>query len=1477
VKKHCPSNLIIYCILIISFFLFENSTTQKPEVKKDIFLEAESYLLFEEYNDALPLYLKLYKDNPNNANLKYRIGECYLNMPNDKSKSIVFLEEAVKDINPKYKEGNYKETKAPLDAYYYLGNAYRINNQLDKAISCYKKFKKELDPNIYDAELVDDQITACERAYEFNKKPTYFLETNLGNHINSRFSELNPVVSADESTIIYTSELQFYDAIFMSKKVNGVWSYPVNLIPELGVDEKCYPTCLSCDGTELYLYKSDDYLGDLYVSFYENGQWSKIQKLNDNINTKYWESHACISRDKQTLYFTSNRKGGFGGLDIYKSKRMGKTQWGPAINLGPMINTKYNEDTPFLTEDESTLYFSSYGHDNVGGYDIFYSKNENGNWSEPINLGMPINTTDDDLFFNPVKNGIYAYYSKFSGSGYGKRDIYRLEIFSDQHPRRLKVNGSLALNTNLPLNWKDVQINLLSKNRKDTLLSIHPNDSGKFSFETVPGKYTIEYKGDLIKPKEEKLLIPNDLKENEINLNTYLSAYSKKTKLDTLKKSEIVKIDLKDTLLRVTNGNKLKIRLPLPEGSHLTVISYLDSILIKTENITVQGKRFNYFFTPLEGKNILHFRAVGPDNRIYSGQMVINRIPSNKAKEIRTSQENISGLLKDLAKVSDRNLKAFLININPDKENIYSHEDLTQYLLKNTSKGNYSEADIQNMIISLGSHIASLDFYYLLRNAASGNLKLALINIPDSLRQLSPQELMLYLSKNQKQYGYTDADIIAALKKIISGLYVNPEECRKSLLLVSHGNLNLYLKTLDLKKEKINTTGELIDFLLTHCKQGGYSQQELIEALTALIEYNQTETYRKKLMDISKGNLNKTLYELNLSLTPIRNFGELIEYLYKEGPRKGYTSSDVTNAIIALLSQQQEDTAGFLEKMKNNSSGKLSDLLNDIDLNKTKIANINDLIAYMLKKAPEYKLNEDDILNLLIAMAYHGNLNNYMPYLRSISTGPINSTLLETDIKALKLSNLNDLVNHLAKSAAKQKYTTDDIVQLMQKLYSKRLMDHFDQSIISLSQGNLHSNLLQMSTDIRQLDNYQSQIAYLNAQSVKRGYSYSDVLRLLSEIAEKKQLQHYIDTTSLTAKGNIVTLLLNTDVENEGLANIPNLTSYLMDNAQKMGFNRHDIADALLSKYQHDNSNDLFNKIKIFAGSKYARLFDISSIERQKMIESRNIGTLLLKKGQQNGFNEEIVLNLLARYCASREFAAFLSEFTNIAEGNLKRYLAKNTFNNCTDIPTFIHELEKQSAQNHYKTEDIQKALIGYLNLLDLYNLINGAHQMHDMNQTGNDLQSIPLRSLQTKEPASFIAYLMNLNKKNQFLSADLMSLLPNVITYEDLKAFHMTLLHLSTGGLRNALRKLNLVREKVKKPEDIINYLLQHQREDSYTKEDIIKLLIAAAQKEQELQKGIAIEKKIPENNIVIYSLLFLLLLLLFSAYYFQRRNRRK
>lgn len=415
-------------ILIISTAFPFRLASQEIKPLQDIFLEAEYFFMNKDYSDALPYYLKLYKDLPENANIAYRIGTCYLNIKGEKNLSVDYLEAAIKKISAKITEGSVTQTSAPYDALYELGESYQVNYMFDKAKEAFTKYLGTLLPEDREnRDFVNQKLKSCETAKEFLKKPVSFKTENAGVPFNDENANFNPVISSDGKTFVFMVSLKFYDAVMLSRLLNGKWTYPVNITPELLSDGNMFISCLSPDGKILFLSKNDNYNSDIFSSSYDGIMWRPPVKLNKNINTRYWESHGFMSEDGESLIFASDRPGGFGGLDLYISKKV-DGDWGPAVNLGPQINTPFNEDRPFLINSGKTLFFCSQGHISMGGYDLFRSDFQpNKLWNTPENLGYPLNTPDDDVFFMPVGNGRSGFYSVFNESeGAGKEDIYRI-------------------------------------------------------------------------------------------------------------------------------------------------------------------------------------------------------------------------------------------------------------------------------------------------------------------------------------------------------------------------------------------------------------------------------------------------------------------------------------------------------------------------------------------------------------------------------------------------------------------------------------------------------------------------------------------------------------------------------------------------------------------------------------------------------------------------------------------------------------------------------------------------------------------------------------------------------------------------------------------------------------------------------------------------------------------------------------------
>lgn len=417
---------VCFFLMFLSLPLFVKG--QKSELK-ELVKDAEEYFQEEDYQEAIYYFLQLEQKGYINANIKFKIGKCYLNIEGEETKAIPYFEEAAKHISLKYKRNSIEEKQAPLEVLFYLGNAYRIDNQLAKALAIYDKFVNHpgYEGN-YNLNMVSSEIKTCERAKIIQDSPITVEWTNLGATINSVSSETHPVVSGDETVLVYLTKLKFYNAVYFTRKVGNTWSQPENINPQILSDGDFYPTAISYDGTELYLVKRAAKNMDIYVSHYVNGTWTQVKPLNKYINSSDDETGATITRDGKTLYFVSNRSGSR-GFDIYKSERGADGEWGKAENLGRTVNTKEDEVTPSISPDGKTLYFSSEGHYNMGGFDIFYSTlDRDGKWSTPVNIGYPLNTTNDNTGFQTIGDGTIGYIARVAPDGLGKEDIYRVII-----------------------------------------------------------------------------------------------------------------------------------------------------------------------------------------------------------------------------------------------------------------------------------------------------------------------------------------------------------------------------------------------------------------------------------------------------------------------------------------------------------------------------------------------------------------------------------------------------------------------------------------------------------------------------------------------------------------------------------------------------------------------------------------------------------------------------------------------------------------------------------------------------------------------------------------------------------------------------------------------------------------------------------------------------------------------------------------
>ena len=512
--------------LFTTFFSFLSLLAQQDNDFKQIFKEAETILIYNNTHDiALPMYLMLEQMDPDNSNIQYKIGICYLNIQGRKTSSIPYFEKAVQNITNNY-SFSYKERKAPKDALFYLGNAYHIALRLDDAIQYYNKFREALDKTeFYELDFINQELESCKSAEALMNTPVFFKIENLGDNINRFQINVNPAVSGNRKVLVYTAKLGTNYRILYSTKDKEQWSDPKDITDEIEAGEDCQTSSLSFDGTMLFLFKENRGMADLFSSHFKDGKWSKIESLGRNINTKYWESNCSLSKDGKTLYFSSNRPGSYGGLDIYQSKLTSDGKWGEPKNLGNKINTPMLEDNPFLTEDNKKLYFSSQGHYNMGGFDLFYSEKTAGNrWSTPVNIGYPINSTDNDMFLVPVGKGDTVYVSRFAEGGWmAPKNIFRMVFAKEANLTEVTVNGTIELEDGrleLDSSFLVVVKDFL---HQKTIKTLMPDfQTRKFNIRLPSGSYELLISGNNYQSNQERITIPDTIRQGSISFITRL-------------------------------------------------------------------------------------------------------------------------------------------------------------------------------------------------------------------------------------------------------------------------------------------------------------------------------------------------------------------------------------------------------------------------------------------------------------------------------------------------------------------------------------------------------------------------------------------------------------------------------------------------------------------------------------------------------------------------------------------------------------------------------------------------------------------------------------------------------------------------------------------------------------------------------------------------------------------------------------------
>lgn len=427
--------VLLFLLGVLNTFRGQTNSTKswpkedqkKIELAKDLYNKGY-------YTSAFEKYTVLRAAHPDDLHLKFVTGVCAIYLTDKQEEAEALLTE----VKEKEKD------KKGID--YYLVLLYQKTYRFTKALELATQL-------LSDPKLSADDRADLERLAFFSKNGIKELEfpvdskiESLGPLINSEYAEYGPVITPEEESVIFTYRGKesmgglvdglnnpdpngdYNEDIFMSKKSGGIWQKPERLtdLTTVGNDAAI---ALSPDGSKLFIFKSEGENGDIYMSKREGGKYGKAEKLKGDINSNAWEGSLSLSTDQKKLFFASNRPGGMGGKDLYVATQKEDGSWGNVKNLGDKINTRLDEDAPYISPDNRVLVFSSEGHNSIGDFDLFISdwNAADSSWSEPKNLGYPINTTDDDLFYVLSPDGKRGYFSSARKGGKGDQDLYVVE------------------------------------------------------------------------------------------------------------------------------------------------------------------------------------------------------------------------------------------------------------------------------------------------------------------------------------------------------------------------------------------------------------------------------------------------------------------------------------------------------------------------------------------------------------------------------------------------------------------------------------------------------------------------------------------------------------------------------------------------------------------------------------------------------------------------------------------------------------------------------------------------------------------------------------------------------------------------------------------------------------------------------------------------------------------------------------------
>ena len=497
--------------MIVVLFLAGNTLKgQNPKMARSFFKDGN-------YFKAIELYTKLLKKEPNNPEYNFNMGMSYLNTNIDPKLALDYLLKTE------------MEGKFDNELLLQIARAQMFHLDYENALLYLNKYrlaagKKAVKNNEYHKLKAD-----CITAQDLLKYPVNVTYKNMGENVNSPYPDYNPFITGNGSKMVFTTRRKYrpgshaeFDGyypsdIMLSVQTSDGWFFADRLSDKINSVYDEQAVGLTTNGDTLYFYIDHvDDVGDIFMTTYKNKVYTAPKRLGSEINTDAIESACSISQDGSTMLFSSNRAGGMGGFDLYMIRKTGRNNWSEPVNLGSEINTPLDEDYPTLSTDGKTLFFCSNGHPGMGGYDLFFSTwdEESQLWTKPQNMGYPINSPGNEKNISFMDNGTTAVMAALRPDSYGDLDIYQVdyELTEDDDPSLFVFNLALPEGETLP--------ELRVKNIYDELIgSYYPNRvTGRYVLALYPGKYYLYIDVPGYAPYTEVLVVNEFHKRQDINV-----------------------------------------------------------------------------------------------------------------------------------------------------------------------------------------------------------------------------------------------------------------------------------------------------------------------------------------------------------------------------------------------------------------------------------------------------------------------------------------------------------------------------------------------------------------------------------------------------------------------------------------------------------------------------------------------------------------------------------------------------------------------------------------------------------------------------------------------------------------------------------------------------------------------------------------------------------------------------------------------